>query len=190
MRTRNIVILLVILVALGGVYYWFGRPKPPAPAQPEEYVWSIQQDDINHITISLPSDNLSESWVKISNGDKFPWFFDDPQHSPVDTQRWGGGIPLLLSGPGADRVLTDNASADQLAAFGFNSPVMRITLTLSNNQIMTILVGNQTPTGNYYYVKAPGTDAVATVDYSWYNVLANLVTNPPYAVATSPTPAS
>lgn len=190
MRTRNIVILLAILAVLLGSFYVFARPKPAAPQKPEEYVWSISQDDIDHITISLPSDNMSESWIKISNGDQFPWFFDNAQHSPVDTGRWGGGIPLLLSGPGADRVLTDNASAEQLSAFGFNDPVMKITLTLTNGHVMTILVGDQTPTGNYYYVKAPGTDAVATVDYSWYNVLANLVKNPPYATAASPTPAS
>ena len=44
---------------------------------------------------------------------------DGPQ---VDNQRWGGGIPLLLSGPGANRLILQNATDAQLADYGFNTP--------------------------------------------------------------------
>jgi hypothetical protein len=37
------------------------------------------------------------------------------------------------------------------------------------------------PNAAYYYVQAPGTRDVALVDYTWYDVLAKLVHEPPYA---------
>ena len=178
MKARNIVILVAILAVLGGVFYAVARPKPGPPPKPEEYVWQIQQEDIEHVTISLPHENLSRSFIKISQGDKFPWFFDDAQHSPVNAQIWGGGIPLLLSGPGADRVINENASPEQLTEYGFDDPRMKIDLLLTDNKTMTISVGDQTPTGNYYFVLAPNTNAVATVDYTWYGVLERIVKSP------------
>jgi hypothetical protein len=45
---------------------------------------------------------------------------------------------------------------------------------------MEIFVGDATPNKAFYYVQAPSTNDVALVDYTWYDVLAALVTNPPY----------
>ena len=181
MKTRNIIILVVVLALLGGVYYAVSRPKPVTQTPPREYVWDIDQEDISRITISLPRENLSQSFIRISKGDKFPWFFDDATHSPVDQNRWGGGIPLLLSGPGADRVINRDATPEKLAEYGITNPKMLITLELADNTIMKISVGDQTPDGNNYYVKAPDFNAVATVDYTWYDVLEKIVKEPPYA---------
>jgi hypothetical protein len=58
---------------------------------------------------------------------------------------------------------------------------MAITLTLSDNSTLKISVGDSTPDGNNYYVRAPGSNTVATVDYTWYNIMEGLVTHPPYA---------
>ena len=130
MRIRNIVILLVILLALGGVYFYISRPEPPPPSEPTLYVWMIEMDDIEHITMELPSENLTQSFIKIPQGDQFPWFFDDAERSDIDKARWGGGIPLLLSGPSVARVIAEGATEEQLATFGLAEPSMRITLTL------------------------------------------------------------
>jgi hypothetical protein len=183
LKAKNIAILLVILAVLAGAFYLVSRPKPPAPQQPKEYVWLIEQDDINHITLALPRQNppLSQSFIKISEGDKFPWFFDDAAHSPVDTARWGGGIPLLLSGPGADRVINKDATEDQLREYGLLSPSLLVTLQLNDGSTMNITWGDRTPDGNNDYARAPNSNAVATVDRSWFDVISKLVTNPPHA---------
>jgi hypothetical protein len=60
---------------------------------------------------------------------------------------------------------------------------MEIALTLSDGRTVRIDVGDSTPNGHNYYVRAPETNAVATVDHTWYEVLANLVLDPPYASA-------
>lgn len=182
MRVRNIVILLAILAVLGGVYYFVSRPEPEV-VEPTVYVWDVDMDEIEHIVISLPREDMSQAFIKIPQGDQFPWFFDDEQRSPVDSVRWGGGITLLLSGPGASRVITEDATDEQLEVFGLAQPSMEITLTLSDGVIVKTYVGDSTIDGINYYVRAPNSRAVALVDYTWYDVLSNLVLDPPYATA-------
>lgn len=180
MRVRNIVILLVVLAVLGGVYLIVSQPEPE-DVTPVVYVWDVDMDEIERIEISLPHEGLSQAFIKIPQGDQFPWFFEDG--SPVDVERWGGGIPLLLSGPVATRVITENATDEKLAEYGLLQPSMEITLTLSNGDIVETYVGDSTIDGVNYYVRAPDSNAVATVDYTWYEVLENLVLDPPYVSA-------
>jgi hypothetical protein len=145
------------------------------------FIWDIEMDDIEHITISLPREGLSESFIKISKEDTFPWYFDDEENSAVDVERWGGGIPLLLSGPGADRVIAEDASPEKIAEFGLDNPSMQITLKLVDGSTMNIDVGDAAPSMMTYYVRAPNTSDVAIVDSSWYGILSGIVKEPPYA---------
>ncbi len=182
MRLRNILILLAILLALGGYFYFSNTPQPPPKSEPRVFLWDIDMLKIQHIEIRLPREDKSEAFIKIKEGDKFPWYFDDPQRSEVDVARWGGGIPLLLSGPGAERVIARNATEEKLAEFGLTQPQMEIILTLEDGDILNIKVGHRTPDGNTFYVQAPGSNDIALVDYTWYEVLERLVNEPPYAL--------
>lgn len=187
MNKKGILILLAVLIVLMGVYFVYGRPKP-VPEEPVVYVWNVNDSDLTHVVISLPREGKSLSFIKIVQGDKFPWFFDDEQKSPVDSVRWGGGIPLLLSGPSASRVLLHEATDEELTEFGLMpTPLMQVILTMTDNSTMTIDVGDNTPNGGNYYVRAPSTTGVATVDASWYDVISGLVDNPPYAATANAT---
>ncbi len=181
MRLRNILILLVILLALGGYFYFTNRPEPAPPPETRLFVWLLEMEDIKHIKIELPREDKSQAFIKVKEGDEFPWYFDNPERSKVDTKRWGGGIPLLLSGPGANRVIAENATEKKLAEFGLTQPRMKITLTLENGEGLNITVGDRTPNGNNFYVRAPDSNDVALVDFTWYEVLERLVKEPPYA---------
>jgi hypothetical protein len=181
LRSQNILTLLIILLAIGGFYYFMNTPEVAEQPQAQTFVWMIDMEEIEHIEISLPREGLSQSFVKISEGDKFPWYFDDEQHSPVDSARWGGGIPLLLSGPGADRIIAENAPPEKIREFGLENPVMEIDLVLTNGRELKIDVGDATPNKATYYVRAPSTNDVALVDYTWFDVLEKLVKEPPYA---------
>ena len=182
MRLKNILILLVTLLALGGYFYFTNRPEPPPPPETQLFVWLIEMEEIQHIEIQLPREDKSQAFIKLREGDKFPWYFDDPQRSSVNMTRWGGGIPLLLSGPGAKRAIAENATEEKLAEFGLTQPRMKITLTLENGDTVYINVGDSTPDGKNFYVQAPGTNDVALVDYTWYGVLERLVKEPPYVL--------
>ncbi len=177
MRLRSILILLVILLALGGYFYLTNSPQPAPEPEPKLYVWSIDTEEIQRVEIELPPEGKGQAFIKEKDRS---WHFDDPQRSSVNMTRWGGGIPLLLSGPGASRIIAENVTQEKLAEFGLTHPQMKITLTLEDGNILNITVGDRTPDGNNFYVQAPDTNAVATVDYSWYEVLERLVKEPPY----------
>ncbi len=145
------------------------------------FVWKIEMTEIQHIEIRLPREDRSEAFVKISQEGKFPWYFDDPQRSEVDVARWGGGIELLLTGPGAERVIAKNATEEKLTEFGLTQPQMEIILTLEDGDILNITVGDRTPDGTAFYVQVPDSNDVGLVDYTWYEVLERLVKVPPYA---------
>ena len=50
-----------------------------------------------------------------------------------------------------------------------------------NGNILNITVGDRTPSGDAFYVQAPGSNDAALVAYNWYEVLERLVKEPPYA---------
>jgi len=137
--------------------------------------------EIQHIEIRLPREDKSEAFVKVPEGNKFPWYFDDPQRSAVDVARWGGGIELLLTGPGAERVIARNATEEKLTEFGLAQPQMEIILTLEDGDILNITVGDRTPDGDAFYVQVLDSNDVYLVVYNWYEVLERLVKEPPYA---------
>ncbi len=143
-------------------------------------VWDFEMDNLQHIEIRLPHEGKSQAFIK--EADK-SWHFDDLQRSSVNMTRWGGGIPLLLSGPGVDRVIAENATEEKLAEFGLTQPQMEIALTLDDGSILNIKIGDKTPNGQNFYVQAPDSNDVATVDISWYEVIERLVTEPPYDYA-------
>lgn len=181
MRLRNILILLTVLLALGVYYYYSTRPEPAPPPEPQLYVWLVGMDEIVRIELRLPREGESQAFVRISRGDQFLWFFDDPKRSRVDPDRWGGGIPLLLSGPGAERIISENTPEERLSEFGLIEPQLEIVLTLKESKTLRIKVGGSTPDGHACYVQSPYSTEVALVDYTWFHVLRRLVKEPPYA---------
>ena len=179
MNLRTILIMVGALILLGVAFYFSSRPEPVEPVEPQYFVWDVEMDELQTMAINLPKDDMGESWVK--HEDQY-WYFDMPDGPKVNMQRWGGGIPLLLSGPGANRRLTGDATDEQIEIYGLADPLMRINLTLENGKSIDIEVGDSTPDGQFYYIRLEGQRNVYTVDYTWHDVLRRLVTEPPYPV--------
>lgn len=172
--------MCAILAVLGVVFYIISRPKPVTPTEPRPYVWDFDMDSLQHIEIAMPKLDQSMSWIK--HDDKY-FYFDMPNGSKVDMQRWGGGIPLLLSGPGAARRIAENIPDSYLNQYGFTDPNLKITLLINDNSVYNVLVGDATPAGSAYYIKLAEIADVYTVDSSWYDEITRLVTDPPYPPA-------
>jgi hypothetical protein len=171
--------MLVVVVVLGAVFYVTRRPRPAPPAQARPYVWLVDMTELERMVISLPPSGKSEQWIK--HADQY-WYFDKPQGPKVDMKRWGGGIPLILSGPASNRRIAAAATDEQLSLYGLVNPPMRIMLTLKTGQTIDIVVGDGTPDQQAHYIKLAGSREVYTVDATWYDVLARLVLDPPYPV--------
>ena len=185
MKLRLILILAGAAAALAVVYYFSSRPQPQPRPEPRPFVWYVEMTELARMSIALPRRGLQQAWEKHADRQ---WYFAGPQGQPVDPKRWGGGIPLLLSGPGANRRVAEDAAADQIERFGLSDPQMAIDLTLDNGDTVSIAVGDATPDRRSYYIQRAGASDVYTVDYTWYDVLERLVTDPPYAPAAGAEP--
>jgi hypothetical protein len=181
-KLKAILILAAILAVVGTTYYFINRPKPTTPPVQQYYVWNFPFEDLQKVTMSLPKDNLSYSFIKHPDDREF--YFDVANGPMVDNQRWGGGIPLLLSGPKAMRLILQNAPSEKLSEYGFDAPNMNVMLTLLNGTIYNVEVGNSNPEDTSYYIKLTENNDVYIVDKSWYDVLSGIVINPPYVPAT------
>ena len=178
MKVSAFLAMGLVLIALVLVFYFSNRSDPPTQQEPPRYfVWTVDALELQHITISLPREGKQESWFK--DTDKL-WYFDKPDGSKVDNRRWGGGIPLLLSGPGANRLVVEEAATEQLEMYGLDFPKMYIELLMENKNALNVVVGDSTLDGTSYYIKRTDDPRVFTVDYTWYEVLEGLVMDPPH----------
>jgi len=178
MKLRSILVMAGILAALGAIFFIARQPPRSGPqAEPRRFIWSVGMQDLKHLTIKLPAEGKSEAWVK--HEDRY-WYFDRPNGTKVNMKRWGGGIPLLLSGPGADRLITSEATEKQLEMYGFKNPRMEMALILRNGDALKIEIGSRTLDGRAYYIRLLDSETIYTVDHTWYDVLERLVLDPPY----------
>ncbi len=178
MRLRNILILVAVL-GTATVVYIQTRPVVVPPPRPPgtEFVWLFDMEELTEIVIELPREGLKESFAKHADRQ---FYFDDPPGPKVDRNRWGGGIPLLLSGPAAERPIARDASDEQLEIFGFTEPSMVAILSRGAADTVIIEVGDAVPDGHAYYLRVAGSRNLYSVDATWYQVLARIVTEPPY----------
>jgi hypothetical protein len=178
MKAPILLILGAVLIALSVVFFLTRRPESSTPEEPpRHFVWKVESLELQHMTIDLPHASKKQSWFK--DEDRF-WYFDEPDGPKVDMDRWGGGIPLLLSGPGVNRLISDQATTEQLAMYGLEDPHMLIELLLETKETLSVEVGYRTLDGTAYYIKMADSLQVYTVDSTWYQVLAGLVLDPPY----------
>lgn len=177
MRRRTTTIMALAALCLGVAYYLSDRNGPEPPTGAGIPVWSVDPDDLMKLAIFLPAEDKRGAWAK--HDDEY-WYFDEPEGRKVDMSRWGGGIPLLLSGPRANRRVSQDASDEQLRSFGLDTPGMKLRITLRNGEEFEIDVGDRTPDRQSHYIRPAGRRSVFTVDRTWYAVIERLVLDPPY----------
>ncbi len=174
-------ILLFVLALMGGYVYTYVLNAPKPPSTPRPYVYQYDMEDIVRMDVTSAG-----STVKVVyNEDSQEWRFEDASRGQVDQGRLNG-IRLLLSGPGANRVLlTETPTPQQLAEYGFNNPQAVANLTLKDGSLHQVLLGDQTPDGKNYYIKNGDTGTVYLVDYTWGNEIKRFVSQPPIATPTA-----
>jgi len=178
LRPRNILILVAVLGIAIAVYF-VTRPaeEPPPDSDPVERIWQLEMEELEHIRIELSNRDMEESFLK---HDDRQWYFDDPPGPQVDPDRWGGGIPLILSNPAAERPITKDVTEEQLAIYGLTLPSMKLTLTKEDEEVVNIEIGDAVPDGSAYYIRLADSNNVYLIDGTWYEVLERLVLEPPY----------
>ena len=182
MKLRLLIGLGAVAAGLGLVFLLTSGRDRPEDGTERPIMWSFDLRDLQRVEIALPQENLAEAWVRLDQ----VWYFDRPGWPLVDLDRWGGGVPYLLSGPGANRLLTDAAGPDDLEIFGLLAPRMTIHLEHGGEHgeggpgTVDLVIGDETPDTFSFYIHQPGSRRVYTVDRSWYEIMERLVVEPPY----------
>ena len=180
MRVRFFAVLGVIAVvsAVVRVLVVSGGPEQAEEQPGRPRIWSFDMRDLYRVEIALNDVGLSEAWFRTEDR---VWYFDRPDRPRVDMDRWGGGVPFLLSAPRATRIIADDIPAQDLVVYGLDQP--RMSLHLEHGEkpdVVDVIVGDQTPDGISYYLQLIGTGTVYTVDHTWYDIMERLVLEPPY----------
>lgn len=175
MSFKTTAVLIVLLLALGGFGYQTVLNKPPATPVPRPFVYSFAMEDLVEIDVQHQGRNARVVWDAAAS----VWHFSDRALGEVDGGRMNG-IRLLLSGPGANRVLfSATATAAQQAEYGFSRPSADIRIKLKDGSQHRVLLGDRTPDGRNYYTKSEDSATIYLVDYTWGNEIIRFVTEPP-----------
>ncbi|MCL0044286.1 DUF4340 domain-containing protein [Dehalococcoidia bacterium] len=177
MNYRISFILLVMLAVVGGYVFIFELQQEPEKDPLPPWIYDIEFTDI--IGVNVTYQGKSQSFIRVD----YEWNFKDTG-DPVDLDRWSG-IPLLLSGPRIDRVLTEQSV--NLVEFGLAPPESDISVTIEGGRKLSMSLGHKTPDGASHYALMPGSPTMFLINSSWGDVINRLVIEPPILIST-PTP--
>lgn len=169
MNFRISFILIILVAVVGGYVLIFELNRRPDKEPEPPYFYDVEITDIGGITISLK--DTQQSFIKAGN----KWVFED-SGSPVDPARWSG-IPLLLTGPRAARVLKNTLEDPQ--EYGLDPPETHITVTLEDGRAINVILGYKTPDGLSHYAQVVGFAQLYLVSSTWGDVINRIATEPP-----------
>ncbi|NQW20143.1 MAG: DUF4340 domain-containing protein [Chloroflexi bacterium] len=174
MNLRLLLVLITIFsyVAIGATWFItnateeFAEPEPP-------FFYTLAPEDLRNISIDT-GDSVS-SWSLREESRR--WYFDELENIPADLFRWGG-ITQLLGGPRTQRILAPEI--DDLTLYGLDDPTAEFSITLRDDSVVTLVLGDLTPDGQNNYARIKDYPQLVLVDASWGKVLERLVDEPPY----------
>ncbi len=179
MNVRLTVILIVALAVVGGVVYFAQANKTHSPADTRPLFYKVEMSEI--ATIRIENQGKSVRFVQ-QNGQ---WVFDDADHTPVDTQQFGG-TTLLLSGPRAERLVYKQI--DDLAKYGLDNPVSRVEVTTRSGQRFVLKFGKYNVNGSEQYTMLEGSPGLYMVLTTWTQAVTRFADKPPYIPTPEPLP--
>ena len=181
-RVTIALVAAIVIVVLVGFFFVnrLGDDTPDLVRPRRDFFYIVDDDDINLINVT----HLGESGLWVVDSER-GWHFDTPEGEPVHLDRWGG-VTLLLSGPQYKRVISDRAT--DLARYGLEDPPTIIKVGLQDIGEVRIRVGDKTPDGDSNYVQYHTDESIYLVDSTWGDVMARLVTEPPYIPTPTPEP--
>ena len=162
MKMRQLLIATVVLAALGATLYWSNHRKPAndsvsaSPSAANAKVISLTQDDISKLEVKKKDgDDVVLNRVGAAN-----WKITLPKPLVADQESVSSILYNLSPMDGA--TLIDEKPAD-LKQFGLAEPEAQVSATGKDGKTQTILVGDETPTGDSAYVMLSGDSKVYSV---------------------------
>jgi hypothetical protein len=162
MKMRQLLVATGVLAALAATLYWSNHRKPASDSV------SASPSSANAKIISLSQDDISKLEVKKKDGDDVvlnragvsSWKITSPKPLVADQESVSTILYNLSPMDGA--TLIEDKVAD-LKQFGLAEPEAQVSATGKDGKTQTILVGDETPTGDAAYVMVSGDSKVYSV---------------------------
>jgi hypothetical protein len=161
MKMRQLVVATVVLAALAAGLYWSNHRKPAAdsatatPSVSNAKVISLNQDDISKLEVKKKDGDVVLDRVSATN-----WKITSPK--PLVADQSSVSTILYNLSPMDGATLIDEHAAD-LKQFGLADPDAAITATGKDGKSTTVLIGDETPTGDAAYVMVSGESKVYSI---------------------------
>ena len=162
MKMRQLLIATIVLAALAATLYWSNHRKPAmesvsaSPSSSNAKIISLSQDDISKLEVKKKDgDDVVLNRVGPSN-----WKITAPKTLVADQDSVSTILYNLSPMDGA--TLIEDKTAD-LKQFGLAEPEAQVSATGKDGKTHTILIGDETPTGDSAYVMLSGDSKVYSV---------------------------
>jgi Domain of unknown function (DUF4340) len=162
MKMRQLLVATVVLAALAATLYWSNHRKPAndsviaSPSAANAKVISLTQDDISKLEVKKKDGDD----VVLDRTGASGWKITSPKKLVADQDSVSSILYNLAPMDGA--TLIDEKPAD-LKQFGLAEPEAQVSATGKDGKAHTILVGDDTPTGDAAYVMLSGDSKVYSV---------------------------
>ena len=161
MGWRQVVVLWVACVALGGAWLWTEprvAPEVPdgaAPAQPATPAFlDVPAAAVAGVRLERPDRRL------VVRRDGAYWRVVEPADAVVPSDLVSAFVQALL---GAREIARVPARPEDLAGFGLGDDAARVTLEVDGTPGIVVLLGGLNPPGTAVYARREGADAVVLI---------------------------
>ena len=161
MKTKNLVILAAIVLAVAAYVFLFERHRPTSDeskAAAEKVLQGFERDDVVEIVIEG-----AEGRVRLEKTGE-EWRLREPLDFPADSSVVSSTLASLANLTADRRLAADEID---LADFGLEDPAAEITLRMADGGERLVAVGDELPLGSKRALRVDGGDEV-TIASGWF----------------------
>jgi hypothetical protein len=161
-RFKGTSILLLVFVVLGGYVYFTefrGKEEKAKAEEAKKRLFPGEAKDISELTLEYEGRTVSA----VRRGEK-TWEITNPAGFETDSETWE---QMAASFVLIEKDETVNNQKTDLAPYGLDKPVVKITAKLKNGSTQTALFGAENPKKTFNYAKRGDVDEVFLSSTSW-----------------------
>jgi hypothetical protein len=164
MKMKQLVVATVVLAALAATLYWSNHRKPASdsvsasPSASNARVVALTQSEITKLEVKKKSGD--DVVLDRNSSNMLNWKITSPKPLVADQESVSTILYNLSPMDGATLIADKPADLKQ---FGLADPEGQVSATLKDGKTSTVLLGDETPTGDAAYVMVAGDSKVYSV---------------------------
>ncbi|HKJ68416.1 MAG TPA: DUF4340 domain-containing protein [bacterium] len=159
MKPKTTLILLLLLIAVGGFYWFWGIKGQETRERQQELanrILPMEQENINRVALVQAGDTT----VVYEQSDD-EWTITHPVQTSADQTRIETNLNAFLEAEQKRIIATE---LTDLQPYGLDRPQAEVAITYNDTGKVTLLIGNQNPTGSSVYAKRDDGPSIYTTN--------------------------